>query len=195
MQYRESTWEQDFQAFVPVPAPLPNVSRELSAQEFPWFAIRVRSNFEQATSAGLDGKGYKPFVPTYRVRRRSAGRVRQSDQPLFPGYVFCRFNMKKRLPILVTPGVVSILGFGGDPVPIPDHEIANIQTIVRSGLLAQPWPFLKLNQKVYMKHGPLAGMEGVVVQIKNDLRLVVSVSMLQRSVAVEIDRDWVCSTT
>ena len=112
-------------------------------------------------------------------------------QPLFPGYVFCRFNVQERLPILVTSGVLFIVGVGKVPCPIDNSEIVALQSIVRSGLPAQPWPFLKAGQRVRIEQGSLEGIEGILLSAKSPYRLVVSVSLLQRSVAVEVDRDWV----
>ena len=157
----------------------------------PWFAVRVKSRFERVTGAVLRGKGYEEFSPFYRTRRRWSDRIKEVDLPLFPGYLFCRFDPFDRLPILVTPGVVSILGIGKFPRAVDEHEIAQIQAIVSSGVLAQPWPFLRAGQKVCISHGPLCGLEGLLLHIKNSYRLVVSVTLLQRSVAVEIDRDCI----
>jgi transcription antitermination factor NusG len=116
--------------------------------------------------------------------------VKQLDLPLFPGYLFCRFDVRDRLPILTTPGVISIVGAGKTPVPVDDEEIEAIRAILRSGLAAQPWPFLRVGSKVYVEGGPLAGVEGIIANTDKVYRLVVSVSLLQRSVAVEINREW-----
>jgi transcription antitermination factor NusG len=157
----------------------------------PWYAIRVKSKFESVTSVALTGKGYDPFLPVYRARRRWSDRVKQMDLPLFPGYVFCRFNVGTRLPVLTTPGVISVVGYGRNPVPIEEPEIAAIRAIIASGLPAIPWPYLRTGNRVLIECGPLTGIEGIVLSLKNECRLVVSVTMLQRSVSVEIDRDWI----
>ena len=94
------------------------------------------------------------------------------------------------LPILTTPGVIGIVGAGKTPVPIDDEEIEAVRAILRSGLAVQPWPLLRVGSKVYIEGGPLAGLEGIVTNTDKVYRLVVSVSLLQRSVAVEIDREW-----
>jgi transcription antitermination factor NusG len=153
----------------------------------PWFAIRTRSNFEKTTSAVLASKGYEQYLPLYRLKRRWSDRVVETHVPLFPGYVFCRFDQKVRVPILSAPGVVAIIGFGTEPAPIPDEEIEAIQTVLNSGLAAEPCPFLREGQRVRIKCGSMAGLEGILTKKKNDLRMVISVTMLQRSVAVEID--------
>jgi transcription antitermination factor NusG len=152
------------------------------SKEFPWFALRVRSNFEQKTSAILRGKGYEELAPTYKVRRGEA--------PLFPGYVFARFDPQSRLPVLVTPGVVHIVGVGKIPAPLDEAEMANIRRIVASDVAAQPWPFTRIGQKIAIRRGALEGVEGLLLEVKSRQRLVVSITLLQRSLAVELDHDW-----
>jgi transcription antitermination factor NusG len=113
------------------------------------------------------------------------------ERPLFPGYVFCRFDQGDRLPILVTPGVVGVVGLGKTPVPIPEAEMKAVEGIVRSGLPATPWPFLRVGQRLVMERGPLAGIEGILQEIKSRYRFIVSVNLLQRSVAAEVEAEWV----
>jgi transcription antitermination factor NusG len=156
-----------------------------------WYAIRVRSRFEQAVSTALRGKGYEDYLPVYRSRRRWSDRSKDLELPLFPGYLFCRFDVQVRLPILTTPGVISIVGTGRAPVAICDQEIDAIQAVIRSGLHVQPWPQLVVGSRVVIEEGPLKGLEGVAMDVKKKYRLFVSVPLLQRSVSVEIDREWV----
>lgn len=164
--------------------------RSLSSS-YPWYAIRTRSNQERLSATVLAAKGYDPFLPTYRVRRRWSDRVVVSELPVFSGYVFCRFDVKKRLPILTTPGVVSLVGFGTEPAAISDSEIEAIQSVLGSGLNAAPHPFLKEGQRIRVKCGALEGLEGILLKQKTEWRMVISVTMLQRSIAVEIDREWI----
>lgn len=162
-----------------------------STATYPWFAVRTKSNFEQPTAALLRNKGYEEFLPVSVTRRRWSDRIKTIEAPLFPGYVFCRFDIQKRLPVLTTPGVVGIVGIGKHPAPIPDEEIARIQRIAASGLAAHPWPFLRVGERILIDRGPLAGMEGILLRIKREWRLVASIELLQRSIAVEVERDWV----
>jgi transcription antitermination factor NusG len=155
-----------------------------------WFAVRVQSKFEHLASARLNGKGYEEFLPLYSARRRWSDRIKHLDLPLFPGYLFCRFDVRDRLPILTTPGVVGIVGAGKLPIPVAETEIEAVKAILRSGLAALPWPFLNVGSKVYIEGGPLAGIEGIITNTDKVYRLIVSVSLLQRSVSVEIDRAW-----
>jgi transcription antitermination factor NusG len=170
----------------PQPPVLPNAETSL-----PWFALRTRSNFEKVAAIALENKGLVPYLPTYRNRRRWSDRVVVADTPLFQGYVFCRFDPLNRLPVLTTTGVISIVGCGTEPAPIDDSEIDAIEAILRSGLATEPCPFLREGQRVRVKRGSLIGVEGILTKKKSDFRLVISVSMLQRSIAVEIDRDWI----
>lgn len=158
---------------------------------FPWFALQIRSRYEKIAATLLHGKGYELFLPVYKSRRRWSDRIKELELPLFPGYLFCRFNPLDRLPILVTPGVIQVVGIGKSPVPVNDAEIAAIQTAVQSGLPRQPWPFLQVGQRVKIKSGPLQGLEGILLDFKGRHRLLLSVTLLQRSVAVEVDGAWV----
>ena len=158
---------------------------------FPWYALRIRARDARATAEALHGKGHDVFLPFYVSRRRWSDRIKEVKLPLFPGYLFCRLDTGKRLPVLVTPGVLHIVGTGKQPVPLDDGEIAAIQSIVASRLQARPWPFLRVGQRVRVERGPLSGMEGILISLKNGYRLVLSVTLLQRSVAVEVEGEWV----
>lgn len=154
----------------------------------PWFALRLRSNYERIAGAHLRERGYEEFSPCYKVERRWSDRTKQIDQFLFPGYIFCRFDPNDRLPILTVPGVVDIVGFGKSPQLIPDAEIERVRRMVESGLLVTPHPYLQVGQAVLIERGPLSGIEGILVEVKGKTRLVVSISLLQRSVSAEVDR-------
>lgn len=136
----------------------------------------------------LRNKGYREFLPLYRTRRRWSDRIADIETPLFPGYVFCHFDVHdRRLPVVTTPGVLDIVGIGRAPVPLEDSEIAAIQAIVASGIAAEPWPYLAQGHRVHIRHGALAGVEGIFIEARGRHRLVVSVALLQRSVMVEMD--------
>jgi transcription antitermination factor NusG len=153
-----------------------------------WFALQVRTRWESSTALLLSGKGYQTLLPTYKSKKRFNGKLREVNAPLFPGYVFCQFVAQQRLPILVTPGVIAVVGRGKVPLPVDDGEIATIQTVVSSGFRAEPWPFLELGQRVRIETDALQGLEGILINFKGNQRIVVSVSLLRRSVALEIDR-------
>lgn len=160
-------------------------------QAIQWYAVQTKTSREKFVAEILRGKGYEEFVPLYRSRRRWSDRIKEVELPLFPGYVFCKFDAGRRLPILTTPGVLLIVGHGRAPVPVEDTEIEALRAVVRSRLQAQPWPYLQVGQRVRIEGSPLAGMEGILLELKNSCRIVVSVDLLQRSVAVEVDHNWV----
>lgn len=156
-----------------------------------WYAVRVRSNYERTVSTVLDHKGVEQFFPTYRSRRIWTDRIRTMDLPLFPGYVFCRIPLDERNRVVTTEGVVGLVGAGRQPIAVSDSEIEAIRTIVQSQAPTEPWPFLKIGQTVRINHGSMTGVEGILIKVKNSWRLVVSVTVLERSVAVEIDAAYV----
>jgi transcriptional antiterminator NusG len=161
---------------------------ETDPQAYPWFALRLRSNYERITVSHLRERGYEEFAPSYKIERRWSDRIKQIDQFLFPGYLFCRFDPNDRLPILTAPGVVDVVGFGKMPEHIPDDEIERVRRMVESGLLVTPYPYVQVGQPVLIERGPLCGVEGILVEVKGKARLVVSVNLLRRSVSAEVDR-------
>lgn len=156
-----------------------------------WYALRVRSNFEKAVQAALRNRGLNEFLPLYKTVSRWSDRSKKIERPLFPGYVFGRFNATHRLPVLTIPGVVHIIGNSTGPIPVDEEELNAIRRSVESSLCVMPWPFLAVGDRVVVEDGALAGIEGILVRLKDSLRIVVSVNLLQRSVAVELDRKCV----
>lgn len=155
-----------------------------------WFALRVKPRCEKAVADALRGKGYEEFLPLHLERRRWSDRVVAVEFPLFPGYVFCRFDVQYRLPILTTPGVLLVVSTGKTPEPVPDEEIRSLQILAASGLHLQPWPYLQVGQRVQIVAGPLAGAEGILIAQPKAHRLAVSVTLLQRSVVVDVHESW-----
>jgi transcription antitermination factor NusG len=158
---------------------------------FPWYALRVKHRHEKAVSSSLEAKGYETFVPRYRGRERLFAKRRDVEIPLFPGYVFCRMNVQDRLPVLITPGIFHIVRLGRFFAPVDESEIHSLQIVIASDLYARPWPFLKGGQHVFIEEGPLRGLTGNLADVEDPITLIISVTLLQRSVAVEIDREWV----
>jgi transcription antitermination factor NusG len=159
--------------------------------DFRWYALYVRERYEKIVTANLIGKGYEVFLPTYQSKRRWSDRTKVVEVPLFSRYVICRFDFRNRLPILTVPGVHFIVGFGQTVTPIDPAELNAVRLAVDSGLPYEPWPFLKAGYRVRVEYGPLTGLEGFVLDVKNAYRLVISLNLLGRSVAVELDRDAV----
>lgn len=153
-----------------------------------WFALRVKSNRERVTAASLRGKDYEVFLPEFR-RNQS-----RTESPLFPGYLFCRFDVYNRLPVVSLPGVVHIVGLGRTPVPVDEDELESLKIVVQAGLPVEPEPAPApaVGQSIRINRGPLAGAGGIVVGLRRD-RLVVAVTLLQRAVSVELDLSWIGS--
>ena len=160
-----------------------------------WHAIQLRPRYEKLVALHLRDKGYEEYLPLYRSRRRWSDRVQELQLPLFPGYIFCKLDVMQRLPILIIPGVISIVGCGKVPLAIPDHEITAVQRIVDSRMPYGPWPSLCVGQPVRVRYGPLEGLEGVVLELRNKYHLIISVTLLSRSVSVMIDRDSITPTS
>lgn len=158
------------------------------SQILPWFAVQVKSGREKHATTIIEGEGYECLLPMGKRRRRWSDRMKEVEVPLFPGYFFSRFDPNNRLPILKAPGVIQIVGIGKVPVAVEEGEISAIQMVEKSGLEAMPWPYLQVGQMARIEEGPLKGLTGIVVKIKSTLKLVLSVSLLQRSVAVEVYR-------
>lgn len=156
-----------------------------------WYALNVRPRFEKYVRTHLEEKGYEVFLPTYTATRRWSDRVKSVTLPLFPSYVFCRFDVNARLPILVTPGVNFVVGSGKTPVSVEEAELSAIRCVMESGMATQPWPYLQIGDITRIETGPLEGLTGIVMRMKGSCRLVVSVSLLMRSVSVELDRTWI----
>lgn len=156
-----------------------------------WFAVEIRHNRERSVADLLQAKGLEAFLPTYEEPRQWSDRVKLTELPLFPGYLFCRLSGERRMPILTTPGVRGIVGFGSTPVPVPESEIESVRSFIKSKLKVQPWPFLEIGQTVKIQKGPLAGVEGILQEFRGNYRVVVSISLLQRSIAAEMDGTWI----
>lgn len=139
----------------------------------------------------LQSSGHTSFLPTYRARRAWSDRIKEVEAPLFPGYIFCRFDIYNRLPILTIPGVQHIVGGTKIPTPVDTAEVNALRTAVEAGAACEPWPFLRVGDRLRIEHGSLAGIEGILAQVKGRHRLVLSVTLLQRSVSVDIDSAFV----
>jgi transcription antitermination factor NusG len=156
-----------------------------------WYAVRVKSNFEQIASTCLESKGLSTFLPTYKDRRKWSDRVKDIQVPLFPGYVFCQLDPQKTLPVVTTPGVAGIVSFGKELAVVNEGELQSVRAVLQASLGAKPWPYLESGRKILIKHGPLRGVEGIVLEHSGSVKLVVSITLLQRSVSVEVERGWV----
>ena len=155
-----------------------------------WYAIRVRPRYEKQIAQALGSKGIASFLPLYSARRKWSDRIKDLELPLFDGYVFCQANLDQRMPVLTIPGVIHFIGIGKMPQPIERHEIEALRQIVGTGSVARPWPFLREGERVRIEDGPLRSIEGILTRVGDTDQVVVSVTLLQRSVAVPVNRAW-----
>jgi transcription antitermination factor NusG len=160
-----------------------------------WYALHTRHQHEKTVASLLSGKGLQIFLPLYSVVHRWKDRDKELLLPLYPGYVFLRDRLDRRLQILTTPGVHSIVGAAGCPEAIPEFEMDAIRRVIENSMEVEPNPFLRRGDRVRVTHGPLEGIEGILLRKKNAFRLVLSVEMLMKSVAVEIDASMVERTS
>jgi transcription antitermination factor NusG len=156
-----------------------------------WFALRVRSRCEKTVAAAIRQKGLEEFLPLYQSRRRWSDRIKSVEAPVFPGYVFCNLDPNSRMTVVTIPGAADLVGIGRVPAPIEDSEIAALRSSIHSGLETEPWLRWDVGQLVRVNGGPLAGLEGLLVEVQNRYKFIVSVTLLKQSLAVEIDRRWV----
>jgi transcription antitermination factor NusG len=153
----------------------------------PWHALYTRHQHEKTIADLLTRKGFNVFLPLYNTTHRWKDRTKALSLPLFPSYVFVKGGLDRQLQILTTPGVYTILAVAGRAAVIPEEEISAVQRMVASSLDVEPHPFLKCGDRVRLSSGPLEGIEGILIRKKNSLRLVISVELLMKSVAVEVD--------
>jgi len=165
--------------------------RKRTMAEESWYALKVRSRSEWLVESKLRSKGYELFLPTYKSRQRWSHQIKTLELPLFPGYLFCRLDVRVRLPILITPGVAHIVGIGRIPEPIRESEIVAIRTLVKSDAAYEPCPYVSVGQSVRVECGSLCGLTGLVTDLRGKSRLIISVEILMRSVSVEIDQAWI----
>jgi transcription antitermination factor NusG len=152
-----------------------------------WYALYTRHQHEKRVHQVLVGKGLEAFLPLYTTAHQWKDRVKRVSLPLFPCYVFLRGPFPQWLPVLTTPGIHSVVGFGGQPARISDAEIGAIRRVVESPAQAEPHPFIRCGDWIRVVAGPLRGLEGILLRKKNWCKIILSVEMLQRSVAVEVD--------
>ena len=152
-----------------------------------WYALHTRFQHEKNVAGALTGKGFEVFLPLYTAIHRWKDRNKQLMLPLFSCYVFVQNPLDRWQPILATPGIHNVVGVGGRPSIIPSPEIEAIQRMVEGRFKAEPHPFLTCGDRVRFTSGPMWGLEGILLRKKSLWKLVVSVDMLQRAVAVEVD--------
>jgi transcription antitermination factor NusG len=165
----------------------PQLVPTASVSSEPWYAIYTRHQHEKVIAQVLSAKGLQVFLPLYNSTRRWKDRSVELSLPLFPCYLFLRGMVERRLQVVTTPGIVSILSVNGEPAVIPESEIEAVRKAIELGNRVEPHPFLRTGDRVRVIAGPLQGVEGILIRKKNLYRLVLSVELLERSAAVEVD--------
>jgi transcription antitermination factor NusG len=154
-----------------------------------WFAVYTASNHEKRVAQHLSGKQIETFLPLYSVTKRWKNRTTAKvELPLFPGYVFARICPTERGRVLEVPMVYSIVGSRREPAALPDAEIDRLRAVLQDRQ-AYPFPYLKAGNRVRIRSGAFAGLEGIVVRTYGSLSVVLSVDMIQKSVAVHVEAD------
>ncbi len=152
-----------------------------------WYAAYTISRHEKQVARQLEERGLNCFLPLYRAIHRWKDRRKQVELALFPGYVFVHIALKDRLQVLQLPSVVQFVTFNGRPTPLPETEIDALRSGLSGNLCVEPHPYLKVGRRVRIRSGSLAGLEGILVRKKDRLRVVVSLDLIMRSAAVEVD--------
>ena len=152
-----------------------------------WYALWTRSRHEQVVRDQLDQKRIDSFLPTVTRWSRWKDRKKKISWPLFPGYCFARFDVRERIPVLKSTGVVHIISYEGEPAAIPEHEIDGIRLLVESELAFDPCPLIREGMMVEVVHGPLRGVIGRLIRKGAHARLVLSVDLIGQAVSVEVD--------
>lgn len=156
-----------------------------------WYALYTRHQHEKAVDEILRNKGFETFLPLYETVHRWRDRNKRVSLPVYPCYVFIRGGVDRRVQILTTPGIHWIVGVGGCACPIPDSDIEAVRRLVSTQFRVEPHPYLRTGDRIRVIAGPLEGMEGILARKKNVFRLVLSVDMIMKSVAVEVDASMV----
>jgi transcription antitermination factor NusG len=166
-------------------------SDTMAGGDAPWYVLTVKPQHEKVVSEQLQAKGVEQYLPLFATARQWRDRIATVQLPLFPRYVFCRSTFDDRLKVLNIPGVVSIVSFGGKVCPVGSEEIDRIKALLSSGRPVRACPYAGVGQRVRICEGSLNGLEGILVREKSKYRVVVNVDLLNRGVAVEVERDMI----
>lgn len=163
-----------------------NASSELW-DDFHWYALHTRGRHEKSVDRELQKKRIETFLPLRKITRRWSDRFKEIELPLFSGYLFVRIPLKEKLQVLQTAGAVRFIGFNLFPSPVPEKDLLAIRRFIQEEISADPFPYLSAGDRVYVRSGPLKGIEGFIVRKDRHTRLVVSLDLVMQSVSVAID--------
>jgi transcription antitermination factor NusG len=155
----------------------------------PWYALKVHAGSEPLAATGLRARGYEPFFPAYEEHRKYSDRIKTVLKAAFPGYLFCRLNLRAKATFLDVPAVSYVVSCAGAPLAVPEAEIEGVRRVLELGGVPAPCP--KEGQRIRISYGALSGVEGILTRIDGKDRLTVSVQLLQRSVAVQVTREQI----
>ena len=172
---------------MPLPTHATNSPALTEAPPAHWYALYTRSRHEKQVATQFQQHNIEFLLPLYSSVRRWKDRRVELQLPLFPGYIFVHTSLQRRIEVLSVPGAVRLVGFNGRPAALPESDLLRLRAGLDQGLRAQPHPYLKVGRRVRVRSGSLAGTEGILLRKKNQFRLIVSIDLIQRSVAVEID--------
>ena len=159
----------------------------VSWDELHWYALHTKSRHEKVVEEGLRKKGIETFLPLRKITRHWSDRVKQIEEPIFQGYLFVRIPLRKQLEVLQTRGSVRLIGFNAQPVPISERELEVVRRFVHEEIAVDPYPYLAMGNRVYVRSGPLRGVEGFIVRKDKHARLVISLDLLFQSISVQVD--------
>jgi transcription termination/antitermination protein NusG len=162
------------------------VRQRHSASALNWYVVYTSANHEKRVAEQFLARGIAHFLPQYESIRKWKDRKVRLHLPLFPGYVFVQMDLAKRLGVLQVPGVARLVGFDGQPAPVPEEDLLRVREFLAQGFRAEPHRLLKIGRRVRVKTGPLAGMEGIVARRKNGHKVVIAFDLIQQAMAVEI---------
>src|SRR5215469_12700542 len=168
-------------------APAQGVPLQAEFLEPRWYAAQTCANHEKRVMAQLGQRAVEAYLPLYESVRKWKDRRVRLELPLFPGYVFVRLPLRDRLRVVQTPSIVRLVGLNGRPIALADQEIETLRLKLTRDIRVEPYPYLKVGQRVRVRTGSLYGLEGILVRKKNAVRFVISLDLIMRSVSVEID--------
>jgi transcription antitermination factor NusG len=169
-----------------ISGPMPGQSDE---DQLNWYALYTCSRHEKCVAQQLEQRSIACFLPVYRSVRRWKDRRKELELALFPSYLFVRLALKDRLRVLQLPSAVHLVGFNGRPAVLPDAEIESLRERLGRGAQLEPHPYLNVGRRIRVRAGAMQGLEGIIVRRKDRWRVVFSLDLIMRSIAVEVDEN------
>lgn len=163
------------------------IARSASDDEKRWYALYTRARHEKFVDQNLRKKGFETFLPLRKITRHWSDRIKEIEEPMFGGYLFVRTLLRDRFEVLQTQGSVSLVGFNSGPAPVSEKELEAVRRFIQEKISVDPYPYLGKGNRVFVRSGPLKGVEGFILRKDRHTRLVISLDLLFQSIAVKID--------